>query len=81
MQNSGFEKSAEQCSAKIKKLSMEYRIIKNKHGKTGWGRKQWQYFEAMDKSLGHKPATEPPIIVDLYHNVHTKNNLFYGTSV
>lgn len=62
MQACRYDKSGEQCNAKMKKLRLEYRKIKNKHGKIGEGRKNWKYFEAMDDILGHKPVTEPPVV-------------------
>ena len=64
MEAAGFVKTAEQCSSKIKKLKFEYRKIKDKHGKTGEGRKDWRLYEAMDEVLGHKPATHPPVVVE-----------------
>ena len=32
--------------------------------KTGRGRKNWKYFEAMDQVLRHKPATRPPLVIE-----------------
>ena len=64
MEAAGFSKTAHQCSSKIKKLRFEYRKIKDKHGKTGEGRKDWRFYEAMDQVLGHKPATQPPVVVE-----------------
>ena len=64
MENCGFCKSGDQCSCKIKKLRFEYKKIKDSMGKTGRGRKNWKYFEAMDQVLGHKPATCPPVVIE-----------------
>ena len=61
IENCGFCKSGDQCSCKIKKLRFEYKKLKDAMGKTGRGRKNWKYFEAMDQVLGHKPATRPPV--------------------
>ena len=61
----GFERSAQQCRDKIKKLKVEYRKIKDKRKKTGEGRyPEWNYFDALDAILGHKPATEPPVVIN-----------------
>ena len=30
--------------------------------------KCWKYFEAMDSILGHKPATQPPVLVESSHD-------------
>ena len=39
--------------------------IKNKWNETGQGRyPEWDYFDAMDNILGHKPATQPPVVID-----------------
>ena len=34
------------------------------HNKTGEGRTNWNYFDVMDAILGHRPATQPPVVVD-----------------
>ena len=64
MEMAGFKKTADQCSSKIKKLRFEYRKIKDKNGKTGRGRSAWKFYEAMDQVLGHKPATQPPVLIE-----------------
>ena len=64
MEVAGYQKSATQCRDKAKKLKKTYRAIKDKHGKTGEGRKKWLFFEAMDSVLGDKPATRPAVLVD-----------------
>ena len=64
MSEAGYQRTLEQCRDKIKKLKGEYREVKDKGGKTGEGRNNWEYFEAMDSILGHKPATHPPVVID-----------------
>ena len=64
MDAAGFAKTGQQCSGKIKKLRFDYRKIKDCRGKTGRGRKEWKFFEAMDAVLGHKPATCPPVVIE-----------------
>ena len=49
---------------KIKKLKGEYKKEKDRHNKTGEERTTWDYFDAMDSILGHRPATRPPIVID-----------------
>ena len=51
MEAAGYHKTSEQC-----------RKIKDDRNKTGRGRKTWNFFEAMDSVLGHKPATQPVLI-------------------
>ena len=64
MEAAGYEKTADQCNNKIRKLKLEYRKIKDSTKKTGTGRKDWRYFEEMDALLGHKPATQLPVVVE-----------------
>ena len=64
MEAAGYEKTADQCNSKICKLKLEYRKMKDTRKKTGTGRKDWRYFEEMDAVLGHKPATQPPVVVE-----------------
>ena len=65
----GYEKTAEQCREKAKKLKAEYRKLKDKHNKTGQGRKTWKFLEAMDRVLADKPATRPPVLLDTLQEV------------
>lgn len=60
----GFEKTADQCRAKCKKLKLDYRKIKNKHNRTGEGRSNWKFFDAMDSILQHRPTTRPAVVID-----------------
>ena len=64
MSEAGYQRTLEQCKDKIKKLKGEYKKLKDKCGKTGEGRRYWDYFEAMDSILGHKAATHPQVIID-----------------
>ena len=64
MEAAGFSNTSEQCNSKMKKLCYEYKKIKDNHGKTGKGRKDWKYYNAMDDVLGHRPATQPSITVE-----------------
>lgn len=68
MQKRGSAKTAEQCRAKMKKLKLEYRKIKDKHNQTGQGRKSWKFLESMDAVLGNRPATRPSEILDTSEN-------------
>ena len=39
--------------------------MKDKRNSTGEGRyPEWEYFDAMDTILGHRPATKPPVVVE-----------------
>ena len=61
MEAAGYHKTSEQCNSKIRKLKLEFKDDRNK---TGRGRKTWTFFEAMDSVLGHKPATQPPVLIE-----------------
>ena len=53
MEAAGYEKTANQCNNKIRKLKLEYRKTKDSTKKTGTGRKDWKYFEDQDgRSFG-----------------------------
>ena len=41
-----------------------HRKVKDKNGETGRGRKTCKFFEDLDKVLGQRPATCPPILVE-----------------
>ena len=64
MREAGYERTYQQCRDKIKKLKGEYKKEKDRHNKTGEERTTWDYFDAMDSILGHRPATRPPIVID-----------------
>ena len=73
----GFERTGSQCRDKIKKLKIEYRKIKDKRNKTGEGRfPEWHYFDSIDEILGHRPATQPPVVVSSVDNTagHTADD-------
>ena len=59
-----YERTAEQCREKAKKLKAEYRKIKDRHNVTGKGRSKWRFFDAMDEVFGHKHSTQPPVVLD-----------------
>ena len=61
----GYTRTLEQCRDKMKKLKAEYKKVKDKYNETGQGRyPDWDFFDPMDNVLGHKPATQPPVVVD-----------------
>ena len=58
------QKNGEQCRAKMKKLKLDYRKIKDKHNETGRGRVMWKFYHALDAILGHRPAPKLAQILD-----------------
>lgn len=75
LNGAGYERTYQQCRDKIKKLKGEYKKIKDKHGKTGEERSNWDYFDAMDSILGTRPATKPPIVVHTSNTATATDNL------
>ena len=64
LRDQGFEgRTAVQCREKIKKLKGDYRKIKTHHNKTGRGRQTRKYMDQLDLILGHRPASEPPVVL------------------
>ena len=64
MKAAGCERSYVQCRDKIKKLKVEYKKVKDKKKKTGEETPKWEFFEDMDRILGDRPSTEPPLVHD-----------------
>ena len=64
LSNKGSDKTAEQCRAKMKKLKLDYRKVKDEHSGTEESRSTWKFFDAMDTVLGHRPTTHPPVVLD-----------------
>ena len=61
----GYTRTYEQCREKLKKLKAEYKRIRDKRQETGQGRyPEWDYYDAMNDVLGHKPSTQPAVVVD-----------------
>ena len=63
MKEAGYDRSADQCREKAKKLKGEYRKVKDKQGKTGTGRINWNFFDVLDL-LGNRPSTKAAVMVD-----------------
>ena len=61
MKDAGFDRTATQCS---NKLRGEYRKKEDKKHQTGESNSPWTFFEALDSILGHRPATCPPTTID-----------------
>ena len=64
MREAGYERTYQQCRDKIKKLKGDYKKENDKQAKTGEGRTTWDFFDAMDEVLGHRPAIRPLVVVD-----------------
>ena len=74
MEAAGYVKTGEQCNSKVRKIKLEYRKIVDNNNKTGRGRKDWKFFDAIDAVLGHKPATWPPVVVESGDTMSTTAN-------
>ncbi len=65
LSEAGFTRTFQQCREKLKKLRAQYKTVKDKRNNTGQGRyPEWDYFDAIDEVLGHRPATEPTVVID-----------------
>ena len=64
MREQGSDKTETQCRAKMKKLKLDYRKIKDKHRKTERGCSTGKFLDALDTVLGHKAATKSPLVLD-----------------
>ena len=65
LSSAGYNSTYEQCREKLKKLKTECTKISYKRKKTGQGRyPKWDFYDAMDDVLGHKPSTQPAVVVD-----------------
>ena len=74
MTDAGYDKTADQCNSKVRKLKLEYKIKDCRSKRTG--RKEWRFIDAKDAVLGHKPATKINLIskeqeAGLNHQLHT----------
>ena len=66
----GYSRTYEQCREKIKKLKAEYKKISDKRKETGQGRyPEWEYYDAINRVLGHKPSTQPAVVVDALEDI------------
>ena len=70
----GYGHTYEQCREKIKKLKAEYKKINDKRKETGQGRyPEWEYYDAIDCVLGHKPSTQPAVVVDALEDIQVQD--------
>ncbi|XP_029942348.1 trihelix transcription factor GT-3a-like [Salarias fasciatus] len=58
MKELGFDRTAEQCRAKLKKLRGDYRKVKDHNSRSGVHRKNWRWLDLMDAIYGNRPATQ-----------------------
>ena len=78
MKESGYERTAEQCREKAKKLKMDYRKIKDKH-RVSTGRKKWKFLEPLDQVLGDKPTTVPPVVDTSHESIEIEKGESYAS--
>ena len=52
----------------ILKLWTKYKKVKDNNGLTGRSTRSWKYFDQLNVILGHRPATEPPLVLDISFN-------------
>ena len=70
----GYNRTYEQCREKLKKLKAEYKKISDKRKETGQGSyPEWDNYDAMDRVLGHKPSTQPAVVVDTLEDTQVQD--------
>lgn len=83
----GYNHTYGQCREKLKKLKAEYKRVSDKRKEAGQGRyPECDYYGAMDGVLGHKPSTQPAIVVDTLEDsqvqdIQTDGNQLLQTEV
>ncbi|XP_062588396.1 uncharacterized protein LOC134250052, partial [Saccostrea cucullata] len=58
----GHHCTGEECDKKFRSLKMRYKLIKERHKRTGSGRQSWQFFPLMDDLLQGDPAVIPTTV-------------------
>ncbi|XP_062513452.1 uncharacterized protein LOC134189227 [Corticium candelabrum] len=48
----------------MENLKADYKKTKDNNSESGWARRSTRIFEAIDRILGHKPATCPPVLLE-----------------
>ena len=56
----GYKRNASQVKYKLQSLKQRYKKIVDSNRRSGRGRTTWEYFEALDRILGARPAVNPP---------------------
>ena len=66
-------RTAIQCGEKIKKLKGNYRKIKA-HNRSGRKHQTYKYLVQFDSILGHRPASQPPVVLQcVQHEANPKS--------
>jgi hypothetical protein len=52
------------CEKKMRNMKQTYKSIKDSNGKTGRGRKSWEYYDGMEAIFGKDPTVALPNIVE-----------------
>lgn len=66
--------SWDQVQNKWKSLLRTYKSVKDNNNESGRSRKNWMYFDQMDRLLQKNPAIEPPVVI--HNGKCTKSKLF-----
>ncbi|PIO32557.1 hypothetical protein AB205_0095370 [Aquarana catesbeiana] len=54
----GFERTSDQCRAKLKKLKGQYKKFKDDNSHSGNSRSTWRWYDTMDAIYGHRTANQ-----------------------
>lgn len=61
----GHQRSLDQCRDKVKKLRLQYQKVRDslrRSGSSSEEKEKFQWYEAVDQIIGHKPTSEPNVI-------------------
>ena len=84
MLKEGHTRTYQQSREKIKKLRQQHKKVRDKIRQTGQqGRihviEKFVFFEAVDKILGNRPATEPKVLIDSMSSKTDEDNESNGS--
>ena len=74
MKDAGYDRNGDQCRTKIKKLKNQYINCRKENNKSGAARNAFQFYEEMDRVLGHRPSTEPALLIDTSASFETSDD-------
>lgn len=70
----------DQLQNKWKSLVRTYKSVKDHNGETGRNRRNWPYFEKMDRLLTNNPIVDPPVVMHNGQRIVRNINEIQATS-
>ncbi|XP_060556226.1 uncharacterized protein LOC132716908 isoform X2 [Ruditapes philippinarum] len=75
MEEKGHHFQPHHCDSKWRALKHRHKVITDDNGKSGRGRRTWQYFDAMNEVLAGDPAVRPLRVMGSTENVRETTEL------